>query len=259
MIILSLIKLYIGEFMERVALSEKTGTPDYQTEIKQTPKSKSVCEKLGLKSALFGMFGAIATVPLGNAAAYLAQKIGLVPSMAEQLLRVKQSLIDEAAGWGVTLDAEAVMQSSCPRENLLLQYNAQLPPERQLSFFRSRANGIYNNCLMGPIGEEFLFRHCFQNIALTYAIKSINKKLSVNRQIPLDHVIVKAARIVFTAAVFSASHLLWNGGAMTNQVAAAFTSGIVFGIFQESRLGLHGAIGAHIANNLWTTSAGKCL
>ncbi|MBM3183732.1 MAG: CPBP family intramembrane metalloprotease [Chlamydiae bacterium] len=93
-----------------------------------------------------------------------------------------------------------------------------------------------------------------QDVLLKRLPKWALKKIAPGKEAALDSRIAKVARVVLTAALFSAFHLV-NQGVLSDayvkaQLIGTFVLGLGFGAIKESKAGLLGSIGAHMANNM---------
>lgn len=117
-----------------------------------------------------------------------------------------------------------------------------------MKVFNSITTGV-----LGPVQEEIFFRYLVQDVLFTKIPKYIVKKITPGRETTFfDSSTAKAIRITLTAAAFSAIHLFNKGeppSIIKIQVVSTFAMGIGFGIVKESKAGLLGSIGAHMAFN----------
>jgi membrane protease YdiL (CAAX protease family) len=90
-------------------------------------------------------------------------------------------------------------------------------------------------------------------ILIYHFSKFIVKKIAPGKETLLDTTAAKATRIVLTAAAFSAAHLqnqdLFSDSYVIMQLVSTFVGSIGLGILKESKAGLLGSIGAHMAHN----------
>lgn len=107
--------------------------------------------------------------------------------------------------------------------------------------------------IKAPIKEEIQYRMVIQDLFLMRIPKYIIKKVAPGKEKILDSKGMKAARIFLTATLFARAHLInkeisWAYTA--RQVPSTFVMGVFFGLMKESKAGLMGAIGMHMANNI---------
>lgn len=95
--------------------------------------------------------------------------------------------------------------------------------------------------------------HTFQDVLLTRIPKYMIKIIAPGKESLLDSSLAKAARIGLTAALFSSLHFRnlqsHSQAEVVSQVVCTFVLGLGFGMIKESKAGILGAIGAHMANN----------
>ena len=114
-----------------------------------------------------------------------------------------------------------------------------------------------NICCEAPIREELVFRYGIQGVLLKILPQQFLQRFAPGKQAILDSKVVKLARIVFTAAIFSYVHIA-NKGTFPDsycdvQIPASFIGGIVYGILKESKVGLLGSTVAHVVNNIFAS------
>lgn len=114
----------------------------------------------------------------------------------------------------------------------------------------------------GGIGEELIFRYLIQDVLLKRGLGKAIKIISPKHASFMDSSAGKTIRVVTTAALFAASHLVGtkNEDGFILQATCAFIGGIYLGTIKESRLGLIGSIGSHMMHNVLGMSYGylKC-
>lgn len=230
----------------------------------ETTKSPGLCARLAYGTAncvkRFGLGVAAAGIitPLTNGVSYLAQVGGLIPEPTlEGNIR---GVVANYQKMGFTeMNADKLLNATCYMEELAKQLNLHVIQTangwQKLNYdvliIKSEMVG---GVVIGPaIKEEILFRGLIQDVCLTEIPKYVIKKIAPGKETILDTTIAKAARIVLTSAAFSAWHLQ-NKGVLSDsyvsmQLVATFAMGIGFGILKESKTGLLGSIGAHMANN----------
>ena len=102
---------------------------------------------------------------------------------------------------------------------------------------------VWKEGILSPILEEILFRGLLQNIILKKPLKLVDAKIT------------KCFRIGCASALFAVAHLGNRGSYPDNyikrQVIVALFMGSFLGMIKESKLGLSGAIGAHIGFNIF--------
>jgi hypothetical protein len=109
-----------------------------------------------------------------------------------------------------------------------------------------------------PAIEEILFRGLIQDVLLNRIPKKILKRLAPQKTWILDSRVTQIARIVLVSALFAALHLM-NKGISNHRLVLHFTQGLAWGTIKESKLGLTGAIAAHMTNNAVATLVGRLL
>lgn len=205
-------------------------------------------KRLGL-----GMAMGVPSAGLNLASVFIARQLGVIsnPGVLDEMKEASQtSNIFQ-------LDFDALENSTCPLQELSEQFNESL---------YSIVNGLEISplmikvfigsviCVYPAISEELIFRGLIQDVLLKRIPSWVLKKIHYSHENILDTKIAKAARIIFTSALFAASHL-FNQGIFTDsyvqaQVVGTFALGIIFGAIKESSLGLVGSTGAHFMNNL---------
>ncbi|MBX9923948.1 MAG: CPBP family intramembrane metalloprotease [Rhabdochlamydiaceae bacterium] len=104
------------------------------------------------------------------------------------------------------------------------------------------------------ITEEIVWRGIFQDVLLKRLPQMILKTVAPGKEKLLDSKEAKIFRVVITAALFSIMHAP-NRQVMSSayvdrlQIPLTFVAGLLFGAIKESKLGLTGAIGAHLGLN----------
>lgn len=108
--------------------------------------------------------------------------------------------------------------------------------------------------IVNPIIEEIAFRGFSQGLLLNYLPSLLFSKKA------LDQTALKAARVFLIATAFSLAHLsnetLYGDDISQcdsytrEQIPCAFLSGLMMSTLFETRLGLLGAMGAHMASNI---------
>lgn len=98
-----------------------------------------------------------------------------------------------------------------------------------------------------------MFRHLIQKILLPNFFENKISQKKENKEKSLNSRVDKAARIGLTTVLFSSIHLLNNGffpdDYVKMQTLNALTVGMILGVVRETRLGLSGAIIAHVVHN----------
>jgi hypothetical protein len=224
------------------------------------PKPQGLCNRLVYGTAncvkRFGMGVAAAgiTTPISGGVSYLAGKVGLIQEIGDQASLIKEQVANMAK-LGFKMDGDAIMNAPCMMEELVKQINSNIPwPEAHASVFALKASQVKLIGVGIPIAEEILFRGLIQDVLLTRVPKYVIRKIAPGKETALDTRIAKAARITLTAALFSAAHLANSGffadSYVSMQLVSTFVGGIGLGILKESKVGLLGAMGGHIANNM---------
>ena len=205
----------------------------------------------------FGLGVAAAGIitPLTAGVSYLAQVGGLIPELTrESHIR---GTITNLQNMGLDkFNIESLLNTTCYLEEYTKQYNSHFPSYMSHMHQTPLSMKVINATTMGviaPLSEEILFRGLMQDVLLTRIPKYIVKKIAPGRETVLDSSIAQAARIALTAAAFSAFHLqnqgVFSDSYVSMQLVATFAMGIGFGILKDSKAGLLGSIGAHMANN----------
>lgn len=224
------------------------------------PKPQRLCTRLAYGTAncvkRFGMNVAAVGIgtPISMGASYLANKVGLIQGTGDQANLIKEQ-IAIMARLGFKMDGDAIMNATCKIEELVKQINSNIPrPQAHTSVSAVKATLVGTTGVGFPIIEEILFRGLVQDVLLTRIPKFVLKKVLPGKETALDTRIAKAARITLTAALFSASHLTNSGlfadSYISMQLVATFALGIGLGILKESKAGLLGTMGGHIAHNM---------
>lgn len=108
-------------------------------------------------------------------------------------------------------------------------------------------------CILAPVLEELCFRGVIQGVLLQDLPKGIVKTIAPGKEKILNSTLAKTIRIALAASLFAFAHLSNEGrfpdSYVKAQVVGSLVSGVIYGILQESRLGLLSAIGAHFVNN----------
>lgn len=206
------------------------------------PKPQGLCSRLacGMASCLdhfnLGVGSAAIIIPVSGGVSYLAGKAGLIQVISSHLGLIKKVAASDAIG--------NLMNG------LVLQIGSSIPRKYQSVF--ALQVGLGNVGV--PIAEEILFRGLIQDLLLTRIPKYVIKKIAPGKEKALDTKIVRAICIIITAAHFSATHLvdseILDDSFSSKLLVSTFVGGIGLGILKESKAGLLGAIGCHIANNM---------
>lgn len=113
---------------------------------------------------------------------------------------------------------------------------------------------VWQTAVEAPIKEELIFRGLFQGVIFHQWPKFLFSTISQGHL--LDSTTAKTARIALSTTIFSGMHALNYGSGVisdelvTTQLIVGLATGIAFGLIKESNLGMLGAIGAHMGNNL---------
>lgn len=103
--------------------------------------------------------------------------------------------------------------------------------------------------------EELYFRGVLQGAALHRIPKMILNRIKLGKGYVLESMGAKVARILIVATLFSYVHSFnddeLSKEAVRAQMVGSFVGGLCLGAIKESRLGLMGAVGGHVANNLF--------
>ena len=159
--------------------------------------------------------------------------------------------------FGKEVDGSRIRFSSCPFKTYLeemdkLQDIDPYGPNRTTPF-KVKLTGLAVGCVAAPIFEEVLFRGVIQGGLFRSLPKMILSRVAPEKVELVDSTAVKVARVVITAGLFSAYHLMNRGilpdSYVTMQLVAAFLGGLGFGTLKETH-GLSAAIGAHMGSNL---------
>lgn len=222
-----------------------------------TPKPQGLCTRLAYGTAncvkRFGLGVAAAGIitPLTTGTYYLAQLGGLLPEVTRE--NTIRGTITNLQNMGLKFNIESLLNATCYVEEYTKQYNSNVPFYMHQTPLSMKVINSANVGVIAPLLEEVLFRGLMQDVLLTRIPKFIVKKIAPGRETALDSSVAKAARITLTAAAFSAFHLqnqgLFADSYVTMQLVAAFAMGIGFGMLKESKAGLLGSVGAHMANN----------
>lgn len=107
--------------------------------------------------------------------------------------------------------------------------------------------------------EEFCFRGFLQGVALNRVPEFISKKILKKENLISNNTYAKIVRIFVTSVIFSYAHKtneeMISTSAVKRQMLGSFIGGICLGCIKESPLGLAGAVGGHVANNLFSIFA----
>nr|QIQ10899.1 hypothetical protein OJOKFFHK_00042 [uncultured bacterium] len=228
-------------------------------------KTPGLCHRMAygvvncVKNLGLGVATAAAIAPIATGVSFLAQKTGFIEEMGDNHSLIKEGIAN-LAKLGIYLDGEAIANATCPVEEYVKQWNFAFPynPEFHETVFSTKASLVAGVGVAYPLFEEVVFRGLIQDVLLKRIPKYIVSKVAPGKETALDSNIAKVARITLTAAAFSACHLV-NFGIMPDsyvraQLIASFVMGIGFGALKESKAGLLGAIGAHMANNVMAIS-----
>lgn len=213
----------------------------------------SCTKKFGLGVAAAGII-----TPLANGVSSLAQMGGLIPKITTEG-NIREVVANYQKMNFTEMNADKLVNASCYIEELTRQLNLHAIQSsagwEMLDYTVSSLKGeTVGSLAIGiPMGEEILFRGLIQGTYLTRIPKYVIKKFAPGKETVLDTTIAKVARILLTSAAFSAYHLQNQGvvsdAYVTMQLVATFVMGIGFGLLKESKAGLLGSIGAHMANN----------
>lgn len=206
-------------------------------------------KKFGLGVAAAGII-----TPLTTGTAYLAQLSGLIPEVTRESNII--GTITNLQNMGLkNFNIDSLLNATCYLEEYTKQYNSHFPSMTHLHQ-TPLSMKVITGATVGvivPFSEEILFRGLMQDVLLMRIPKFIVKKIAPGKETVLDSSVAKAARIALTAAAFSAYHFqnqgLFSDSYVTMQLVSTFVMGIGFGLLKESKAGLLGSIGAHMANN----------
>lgn len=207
-------------------------------------------KKVGLGITVAG-----ALTPISTSLAFLGQKAGLIQETRDRSFELQEA-VDNLAKMGLNFDGKALANAACPIKEHVKQWNRLFHniPEFQQTVFSVKASMFATAGVALPLLEEIAFRGLIQDLLLKRFPKYVVNKVAPGKETCVDSNIAKAARIALTAAAFSTYHLT-NKGFFTDsyismQLVATFGLGIGLGVIKESKSGLQGAIGAHMANNV---------
>lgn len=232
--------------------------------IDETKKSPGLCTRLAygianrVKGFGLGVAAAGIITPVSTGVTYLSQMAGLIPEMTREN-NIREVVVNYQKMGFSGMNADRLLNATCYLEEFSQQLNLHsvLTPfgvQKLNTSPESIKGGLVGTVTGAAIGEEILFRGLIQDVCLTRIPKYVIKKISPGKEALLDTTIAKAARILITAAAFSAYHL-GNKGVLSDayvstQLVATFMMGIGFGLLKESQAGLTGSVAAHITNNL---------
>lgn len=227
----------------------------------ETTKSPGLCTRLAygtvncVKRFGLGVAAAGIGIPIAWGASYLAGKVGLIQEMGDPASLIKEQVAKYTAMGGLKIDGDVIANATCQMQTLADQINSNSPWEEPfISVFAIKATIVAIAGVGVPIFEEIIFRDLIQNFFLTWIPKYVIKKIAPGKETILDTRIAQAARIILTAALFSAAHLgnskYFADAVVSMQLVTTFVGGIGLGILKESKAGLLGAMGGHMANNM---------
>ncbi len=207
-----------------------------------------------------GIAAAGVLTPISTTISYLAQITGLIPELTQE--SIIRGTIENLKNRGMhKFDVEALLDAPCYLEEYTKQYNShysEWTPELHISPLTVKVQAVAVMGLDAPISEEILFRGLIQDLLLTRVPKYIIAKIAPGKETALDTRMAMAARIILTSALFSAAHLQNKGilsdSYVATQLVTTFVVGIGFGALKESKAGLLGSIGAHMAHNMLATA-----
>lgn len=158
---------------------------------------------------------------------------------------------------GVFYDKQKIKDATCPRLEQYRQKIEQLEWDKQgitPESLKFKDDLYYTSwSLSFSIVEELVCRGLIQDLLLHQGFKKLIKTLAPGKEWIADSTLAKITRVVLSAAVFSFMHNLNSGrisdGELNLQLRSTFATGLFYGIIKESRLGIIGSIGAHMANN----------
>lgn len=103
--------------------------------------------------------------------------------------------------------------------------------------------------------EELFFRGFIQGFILNRFPRFCLKKINISEEFIAHNIYAKTTRVFITSLLFSYAHLsnedILPPDAIKRQIVGSFVGGLCLGCIKESPLGLAGATGGHIANNLF--------
>jgi hypothetical protein len=236
----------------------------------QSPLSKNplgVCEQLAKKTVNYvkhfslGAVSAGILTPTTDIIGSIPVYLGWIPEVPYTSF-IRNYITYEKNHLGLfKLNPDIILNATCGVKTYVKQFNSHPYPEIKnlpLTPLRFKIDLINKIVLLTGIAEEILFRGLVQDVLLTRIPKLIINKMAPGKEKVLDTTIAKAARILLTSAGFSAVHLqnqaVYPGEEMKAQLITSFISGIGFGILKESKVGLAGTIGAHMAGNIFFLS-----
>ncbi len=156
-------------------------------------------------------------------------------------------------------DIEKVLNSNCYYDEVTNQINLNFlsVPSQQVTPLMMKTIILLDRGVVRPIFEELIFR-----FGLNLGICDLIEEKCPEWKPALNSTLGKVARIVLNSALFSAVHSL-NGGQFSDsfiqgQIVDALVTGIVTGVLHESKAGLIGSIGAHMAGNIVSLDIWKC-
>lgn len=135
-------------------------------------------------------------------------------------------------------------------KNILLDLIPRQPVnEEREENYRAATRNFLRVAVTGPIVEEVKFRGIVQGLLLKATFYAM-QRFGLSPKSITDPALEKILRIGVTALLFGGLHLRNGHPTARHQMILATFSGILFGVLKESKLGLFGAIGAHMANNI---------
>lgn len=200
--------------------------------------------------------GAIASsiiTPLGMMIVSLAQKGGLIDSSRFYDILEKADAVRKSTGWNINLDA--IMNATCKEQELVNQINSNFPDTSDhISLLANKVFASSYSIFAMPMLEELFYREFLQGFIFKKAFNFVIKNCVSQVKSPMIDKIDKVGRVVLTAGLFSLAHLInknvLSDAQLQAQLIHTFVVGIGWGLLKESNVGLAGAAGAHMANNL---------
>lgn len=205
-----------------------------------------------VKYFCFGALSACLLMPITKGAYFLAHKIGFIQE-ATRSDNIRGTIAKLKAQGYVNFDAESLINASQYMAEYVRQLNTHFESAFHQTVFSMKATLILQMVIYAPLLEEFIFRYLIQDLLFNRFPKKITMMSAPGKEACLNFTGVRETRIIVTASLFSAYHLInlvWAADSyVTLQLITTFILGISFGVLKESRVGLLGAISAHMTYN----------
>ena len=219
-------------------------------------KGTGACRTLSMKTLRcaknFGLGAAAGTLicyPVNRGVRFIGEHLGLLDLDPKTH---KKKALELLCKNNPNYDREKLENAPHYFEELTAQLNQLNGTSTSVNTIKITSIGIVG--IASPIAEEILFRWLLQDVILKKTPLFVLKKMTPGKEKLVDAKITKCFRIGFVSTLFSAAHLLNQGifpdSYVRQQIISTLFLGSICGILKESKLGLSGAIGAHIANNI---------